>query len=686
MIFVSFVWHMHQPYYKDDIEGKYAASWVRLHASKDYLDMLKISQNNNAKVTFNLTPILVNQILSYKNLECENTSSLLLKPVSELTDKQKMFILEDSFKIASHIIQKIPKYRQLYHKKQNANSNILNVFNDQEILICEIAYLLSWFGNLQKDDAIKKIEENLSVAGEEEKQYLLNKQLQILQSIVPEYKKAYKNDDICLTTTPFYHPILPLLIDSDIAKVSNPNIKLPQKFSYKEDAKWHISTAKQYMERIFESKIDGMWPSEGSVSDDALCLMAECGFKFAFTDEQIIKNSGFSNIYTPYLYENNNLSMHMFFRDHTLSDKIGFVYSHMHYKDAVEDFLNSLKAVESQSGPKSIVSVILDGENAWEYYDNNGYDFLNHLYDSLQKDESVEIITQDEYLGLKEAKELKFSKIWPGSWIGANFNIWIGDDEDNKAWDLLNEARKCLSTNKASMNQLYKAQGSDWNWWYGSDHSSTDDVLFDNLFRNILIKAYMLDKKTPPQELYMPIKKRLSTLESKSPISFINPKIDGVVSSYFEWTGAGEFFELESAMSVSERMIKKIYYGFNENDIFLRVDFNNLQFDILDKYTICIEIFDNIKTSLSLSNKESYIKRFDRNGKVIAQDKFFDYAVNKILELKISKDFLGVHEKEKVFFYINVEHENKMIERFPTNKDILIEIPSKNFESENWFV
>jgi len=684
MVFVSFIWHMHQPYYKDDIQKKYLASWVRLHASKDYLDMLHIAQNNNAKVTFNLTPVLVNQILSYKDLECENTASLLLRNVSELNDKQKLFFLEDSFKVSSRIIQRIPKYRQLYHKKQNANSNLLSVFSDDEILTCQIAYLLAWFGTLQKDDTIKKIEENLNTAGEDEKRYLLQKQLQILNSIVPEYKKAFKNNEICITTTPFYHPILPLLIDSDIAKVSNPNIKLPERFSYKDDARWHIKTAKQYMERVFETTIEGMWPSEGSVSDETLCLIAECGFKFAATDEQILKNSGFNNIYMPYLYERDNCTLHMFFRDHTLSDKIGFVYSRLHYKDAVADFVNSVKAIESQNEPKSIVSVILDGENAWEYYDNNGYDFLNHLYDTLQKDPNIELITPNEYLELFNAKELKFSKIWPGSWIGANFNIWIGEDEDNKAWDLLNKARRELSSNKASIQELYKAQGSDWNWWYGSDHSSTDDYLFDNLFRSILIKSYLLAKRPVPQELYMPIKKNLSMLETQEPTSFINPKIDGIVSSYFEWSGAAEVVDLESAMSVSDRVIKKLFYGFNEDFIFLRVDFN--KHSILDKYKICIEIFDNIKTHIVISKDTSYIQKFDRNAKVVFHDNFTDYALNKILELKISKDVLGVHEKEKVYMHISIEQADMLIERFPIHKDILIEIPSKNFEFENWFV
>ncbi len=685
MVFLSFIWHMHQPYYKDDIQKKYLASWVRLHASKDYLDMLRIAQNNNAKVTFNLTPVLVNQILSYKDLECESTASLLLRKVSELNDKQKLFILEDSFKVNSRTIQRMPKYRQLYHKKQNANSNALSVFGDDEILTCQIAYLLAWFGDLQRDDTVKKIEENLSTAGEDEKRYLLQKQLQILNSIVPEYKKAFKNGEICLTTTPFYHPILPLLIDSDIAKVSNPNVKLPERFSYKDDAKWHIQTAKQYMERIFETTIEGMWPSEGSVSDEALCLIAECGFKFAATDEQILKNSGYSNIYTRYLYENNNCKLHMFFRDHTLSDKIGFVYSHMNYEDAVADFVNSVKGIESQSGPKSIISVILDGENAWEYYDNNGYDFLNHLYDTLQKDPAIELITPKEYLELVDTKEVKLNKIWPGSWIGSNFNIWIGDDEDNKAWDLLNKARRELSSNKASMQELYKAQGSDWNWWYGSDHSSTDDYLFDSLFRSILIKSYLLAKHSPPEELYMPIKKGLALLEAQSPIGFINPKIDGIVSSYFEWSGAAEFVGLESAMSVSDRIIKKLFYGFSEDYIFLRIDFNK-ESNILGKYTICIEIFDNIKTRIVLSQDTSYIQKFDRNAKVVFHDNFVDYALNKILELKISKDLLGVHEKEKVYMHVFLEQSNILIERFPIHKDILMEIPSKNFEFENWFV
>lgn len=685
MIFVSFLWHMHQPYYKDDIEGKYLASWIRLHASKDYIDMLKIAQNNNAKVTFNLTPVLVNQILSYKDLECENLSSLLLKPVSELSDKQKLFVLENSFKISPHIIQSMSKYRQLYHKKQNANSNVLNVFTDNEILICEVAYLLAWCGNLQKDDTVKKIQENLSTAGEEEKLYLLNRQLQILQSIVPEYKKALKADNICLTTTPFYHPILPLLIDSDIAKVSNPNIKLPNRYSFKEDAKWHIQASKQYMERIFETKLEGMWPSEGSVSDEALCLISEAGFKFAATDEQILKNSGYSNIYKPYLYENNNCLLHMFFRDHTLSDKIGFVYSRLNYKEAVSDFLNSIKIIEKQFD-KPIVNIILDGENAWEYYDNNGYDFLNYLYDSLQQDTNVELTTPQDYLELQDAGELKLGKIWPGSWIGANFNIWIGDDEDNKALDLLSRARAELATNKASMQELYKAQGSDWNWWYGSDHSSSDDYLFDNLFRSLLIKAYMIAKKIPPQELYLPIKKGVSALESKLPISFINPKIDGIVSSYFEWSGAGEFVELESAMSVSDKIIKKIFYGFSDADIFLRVDFSDAKNDILSKNDICIEIFDNIKTYIFLSNNGSHIKKLDRNGRTINQEVFGDYAINKILELKVSKDFLGVHEKEKVYIHAYIKQQDAILERFPANRDILVEIPSKNFEFENWIV
>lgn len=687
MVFVSFLWHMHQPYYKDDLQGKFLASWVRLHASKDYLNMLQIALNNNARVTFNLTPVLINQILAYKDLSVENTASILQKKVSELSDEQKLFVIEDSFKVAQNIIQKNPYYRQLYHKKQNANSMLLKAFSDQDTLMSEILYLLSWFGNLQKDDQIKKIEENINLAGEEEKLFLLNRQIEILSSIVKSYKEAFKKDAICITTSPFYHPILPLLIDSDIAKVSNPNIKLPKRFSFKEDALWQIKTAKEYMEYTFESNLEGMWPSEGSVSDDTLSLIAKSGFKFVATDEQIIKNSGFTNIYKPYLYENNDSELNIFFRDHALSDKIGFLYSHMSYNDAVDDFKSTIKSIKDRNADKSIVNIILDGENAWEYYDNNAYDFLNTLYEGLQKMPDVELITPKDYLKLKESGELKFGKIWPGSWIGANFNIWIGDNEDNTAWDLLNKARNELQNSRVSLQELYKAEGSDWNWWYSNDHSSSDDTLFDNLFRNILIKAYLLAKKVPPQELFMPIKKSISTLESKMPISFIQPKIDGLISSYFEWAGAGEFTEVESAMSLGDKIIKKVFYGFNNDYIFLRIDFDNIKYkNLLDKIQIFIEIFDNIRTRICLTKNDSCLKKFDRNGKIISKEEFSDYAIDKILELKISKELLGVREKEKVFVHIFLSNETRMFERFPLNSDILVDIPSKNFEFENWIV
>ena len=465
-----------------------------------------------------------------------------------------------------------------------------------------------------------------------------------------------------------------------------------------------------YFEKNFAHRPSGMWPSEGSVSEDICRLASKLGIRWIATDEDVLarslnislrdsdRNLGSPHqLYRPYVFEN----VSIIFRDHVLSDLIGFVYSQWEPKHAAQNMINRLLQIH-QSLPKDtpyIVPIILDGENAWEYYRNDGHDFLKYLYDGLSHEDRLKTVTVSEFLNVSDRKE-QLNTLFPGSWINGNYSIWIGHEEDNRAWDYLSETRDMLiniqKTNPErdyteAWKSLYIAEGSDWNWWYGDEHMTDTQTDFDELFRLNLAAVYRSVGQEVPQNLSMPILQEDRFVLPNTLIrGFIEPKIDGKVTSYYEWY-QGAYLDLKKqggSMHKAESIFSGMYYGFNTDSLFLRLDTNiatffmNLEerdqlFVIFLKpanFKISVSLFPDVQAQLLRKENERWVK-----VKTIE-----DIAAKDILELGISFHDLDVLENDEVIFALSFCKNGDEIERCPFRGYITLTVPSPHFESMMW--
>ncbi|MFH0763577.1 MAG: glycoside hydrolase family 57 protein [Candidatus Omnitrophota bacterium] len=544
---VAFLWHMHQPFYKDSLAGKYLLPWVRLHGVKDYYPMAALVEDFDIKATFNLVPSLVEQINDYtENDAADIFQDLTAKKASSLTFEDKVDLLNNFFKVNfKHFIEPNPRYSELLIKKGvkpvlgSALKSVVKSFSDRDFLDLQALFNMSWFHSISLDDDInlKDLAEKEKNYTEEDKEYILAKQKEILAQIIPLYRRLQEKGRIEITTTPFYHPILPLLCDTSIARISSPGMALPKRrFRHPEDAAWQIEEAIKYHTEQFGSPPRGMWPSEGSVSDEVLDLLIAKGIDWVATDEDILFNSlssydrkykGISLfdrriIYSPYEFKKGLKNITMIFRDKNLSDMISFSYNSWNQSDAAWDLMGHMSTTARnlrRDTDRGLLTIAMDGENAWEYYEDNARDFFETLYANIDKQPDLFSTTISDFLELERPKR-GLSNIFPGSWINHNFEIWIGQEEDNLSWQYLEAVRKDLmkftreshkdpdsdgAKLKNAWRELYIAEGSDWNWWYGGRAHTGKDSPFDKLYLTHLKNIYKLLKKPIPEILKISI-------------------------------------------------------------------------------------------------------------------------------------------------------------------------------------
>jgi len=518
MLNLAFIFHMHQPYYKNLLTQESDLPWVRLHGAKDYLDMVQILEKfPKIKQTFNVVPSLFEQIEDYNNNKVKDKFfELTKKPASELTKIDKEFILQNFFSINSHkVISIFPRYYQLLFRKQHNLE-----FSTQDYLDLQLYFNLAWIDpSFRKNiPELKKIISKERFFNEEDKQIVLNKQLEILKGIIPAYRHFSQNNQIEISVTPYYHPILPLLCSTNIAKEANKKTILPDnEFNYPLDAKYQIDSAVEFYQQRFNNAPAGMWPSEEAVSEHILPFIIESGIKWIVADETILfkslklKKRNTELLYQPHLLKRKSGQLNIVFRDRNLSDLIGFTYYEMKDKDAVDNFMGHLENINKAFSTKGgsayggkgkdiLVTVALDGENAWEYFRNDGADFLDSLYTSLSQADFIKTTTVNEYLKLNPPKN-QIKRLSAGSWIYAEFGKWIGNPHKTKAWEWLGQARTAIAETKhpteLAWKQMYILEGSDWFWWYGED----PDGSFDKLFRLHLRNFYAIIGITPPNYL-----------------------------------------------------------------------------------------------------------------------------------------------------------------------------------------
>ena len=582
MTTLCFIWHMHQPFYKDLWTGEYKLPWTRLHALKDYAGMVEIlNEFPDVHQTFNLVPSMVAQIEEYALGQASDPFlDCAVAPAEDLSEAQRNFVLKYFFQAnVDRSISRHARYRELYDKKTR--------FSAQDLRDLQILNQLVWFDEdlLARDGELGELVRKGRNFSRADQNVMARKQQEALRRVLPVYREAGEKGHIEISTTPFYHPILPLLCDSNIARVPHPGVPLPARFAYPDDARVQLQRARDYMTEKMGRAPVGLWPSEGSVSDHAIAIAAECGFTWAASDNGVLartmgRGADCEATYKPYLWKQSNLEMRMLFRDHYLSDLIGFEYSRMSPADGAAHFLDRIK--QNTDGRNCLVPIILDGENAWEWYEANGRPFLRELYKRIADDPALKARTVSEALEQHEPETLW--GIFPGSWIGANFDIWIGAEEDNQAWEFLLAARRAYdetpdvpeAARKLAYEELLIAEGSDWNWWYGPEHGSDNREEFDQLYRDHLANVYRALGLVAPEALGRPIPRdqQQDGELHEAPKNAIHATLDGDVTSYFEWLGAGRYRPdaRSGAMHGGAPLAGEMFYGTGDGILFIRLD------------------------------------------------------------------------------------------------------------------
>ena len=693
------LWHMHQPNYQEPGSSHLVLPWVRLHATKDYLDMLlAATRHENVRVTFNLVPSLLDQFRLYEEGGSDPHLELSRTPADQLSPDQRRRLLETFFSAnADHMIRPYGRYHELYHKARSSSGHdvLPKLFSSEEMRDLQVWSNLAWVDPiLRREEPVKSLFAQRRHFSEEQKNALLDWQVKLIGRILPAYREYLKDDRIEVSFTPYYHPILPLLCDTRAALEANPHMELPQRtFRHPEDAVEQIRMSMEKYRDIFDRPMAGMWPSEGSVSEEVANICIDLGLRWIATDQEILYHSlrkagadpQAHPLHTVYAYAG---KLKMLFRDHALSDRIGFVYSGWDADKAVADFIHQLKRIRAMLQsvlPEIVVPVILDGENAWEYFPDDGTEFLELLYETIAQDPEIEPVTVSE--AVSSVKATPLLSLYAGSWINHNFRIWIGHHEDNAAWDLLADARQTLvdfeaahpdsdrQTVAAAWRQIHIAEGSDWCWWYGDEHRGSGNEQFDSIFRRHLVAVYELLDHDVPSALLNPIYRGGLGVRPVPPDALVTPAIDGRLTHFYEWAGAGSFDCLKAGGSMHrvDRCLSKIHFAFDYDHLYIRLDFANRHvIDLMEQPILRFAMLrpEPLEVAVTGAGTDG---RYEGDG--------WRCVLDEILELAVERRLLWKRGHGTVDLSVSViDNEDKKVESWPLDGGIRITVPQKGAE------
>jgi alpha-amylase/alpha-mannosidase (GH57 family) len=612
---IAFIWHQHQPLYKSPNSGvslstsqNYHLPWVRLHGTKDYLDLILILEKYpKLHQTVNLVPSLILQLEDYiAGTAFDPYLTATLTPDAQITHEQREFIIQHFFDANHHtLIDPHPRYAELYYQRQEKGQDwCLANWQLADYTDLLAWHNLAWIDPLFWDDpeiaAWLEQGRNFTLS---DRQRIYSKQREILSRIIPQHRKMQASGQLEVTTSPYTHPILPLLADTKSGRVAVPEMRLPQRrFNWPHDIKRHLQKAWDLYTDRFGQEPRGLWPSEQSVSPEILPYVIKQGFKWICSDEAVLgwslkhffHRDAAGNVqepellYRPYRLATPAGDVAIVFRDHRLSDLIGFTYSSIPPKQAVADLVGHLQAIakmqrESHSEQPWLVTIALDGENCWEFYPQDGKPFLETLYHTLSNEPHLKLVTVSEFVEQFPATAtIPAEQLHSGSWVDGSFTTWIGDPVKNRAWDYLTHARETLAkhpeateeNNPEAWEALYAAEGSDWFWWFGEGHSSNQDAMFDQLFREHLLGIYKALNEPAPSYLLKPLEIHAARTDHR-PQGFIHPTIDGKGDEQ-DWDKAGRI-EIGGARGTmhNSSVIQRLWYGVDHLNFYVRVDFKN---------------------------------------------------------------------------------------------------------------
>jgi len=547
-----FLWHMHQPDYRDYSSGEFVLPWTYLHALKDYTDMAcHLERHPGIRAVVNFVPVLLDQLEDYANqfatgrLRDPLLRLLAHEDPGRLSPEQRNLALNACFR-SNHtkMVEPYPAYKrllELFNRLKVDGEVALSYLSGQYMSDLLVWYHLVWCGEtVRREHAlVARLMSKAEGFSREDRMQLLDFIGELIAGLIPRYRKLAESGQIEISATPYYHPLAPLLIDFASAREAMPDAPLPKSPHYPKGRLRvieHVRLAKKSHRERFGTEPRGMWPAEGSISSETLEVLAAEGCGWAASGESVLVNSlrHFQHavpvrtqyLYRPYRVEGQGSGLRCFFRDDRLSDLIGFEYSRWHGKDAANHFITQLEEIAQHApeGETPVVSVILDGENAWEYYPYNGYYFLDELYAALESHEQIRTTTFSDYLKKQDsaspppdcARSCDLEGIVSGSWVYGNFSTWIGSPDKNRAWDLLCAAKQSFdmvmssgrlsqAEQEAAERQLCSCESSDWFWWFGDYNPAHSVSSFDRLFRHNLTELYRLLKLPPPMSLLEPV-------------------------------------------------------------------------------------------------------------------------------------------------------------------------------------
>ena len=538
-------WHMHQPWYRETLDGSYRLPWVYLHALKDYSDMAAhFEAHPQMRGVVNFTPVLLEQLEDYalqlrgwleQGTPMHDPMLNLLaevEPVPTSLAERELLVRNCLRANPQHMIDPHPGFVRLLgpirpHGSHDIDLAMLPYLNDQYLLDLLTWYHIAWLGHSLRDMAlVKRLQAQGWLFDAEDRRELLSLFADVIGGLAGRYRALAERGQVELSVTPYSHPIMPLLIDFESMRCALPESPTPEHLAYPGGSKrahWHMEYGLQVFERFFGFRPKGVWLSEGSVSDEAVSMLPQFGIEWTASGEGVWHNSSslsdlehITQASRECLFSPNKLpetDTRLFFRDEGLSDMIGFEYQSWIAEDAAADFLHHLRNIRDFLGDQAdqhVVSVILDGENAWEYYPDNAFHFLGALYERLAQAEHVEVITFSE--AVAQCKPVKLPRLCAGSWVYGSFSTWIGEQDKNRAWDLLVEAKlaydEVIATGELDPQQRAQAglqlavcEGSDWFWWFGGYNPSDSVRDFDELYRQQLKHLYGLLNREAPASL-----------------------------------------------------------------------------------------------------------------------------------------------------------------------------------------
>ncbi len=713
---IALLWHMHQPDYRHPQTGVAQMPWVRLHALQNYYDMARLVDEAPPalKVSFNLTPVLLSQLEQIAlHGPRDRLHELCQRPVASLGPQDRAFLVEHLFSTnEDRKIRPVAGYARL-HRRAGAHrgppERTAAGLSDGDLLDLQVFFHLAWTGRTLREDPFVQglVERSEGGFSEDERDRLLALQRAFLPRVVPLYRRLWEEGRIEVSTTPLHHPILPLLCDIRTAREGNPRSDLGDlDFRFPEDAAEQIRRGRALAESQLGRLPEGMWPSEGSLSEEVLDILGQQGVRWVASDQHLLERSlaysGHSVEGPPHLRPwrlSRAEGPAMFFRDNELSDRIGFTYARWHAADAVGDLVHRARALlRSDPEPEqACLPIVLDGENAWEFYEDHGEPFLSGLYRALAEADDLRCVTMSE--ALAEVPSRALPALRAGSWIGANLDTWVGHPEKNRAWAVLARARRALAASVRrdgveaprlleAREHLLKAEASDWFWWLGDDHPTPYKAAFEQLFRVHVRAAWQAMGSAAPSELeHSLLEPSARPARISQPRGMIQPRIDGHDRRYYDWVGAGSYDARNqaAAIEVGRARFARLDFGFDAQRLYLRLvpaDPESARLGGAELRALVLVGDDG--RAVTVASEPSGRLVDTRSGDGDGARPMGSWAAARVIELALDLEALDVSPGQALGVAIEVFSSDGRVDRLPLDGTIDTRAPSADFTARHW--